>query len=60
MIPREAEIVKSRLGLEDGINHSAEEIASKYDVCVNRIMQVEAKFLRRYRNCNKCRDIGLL
>lgn len=60
MMPREAEIVRFRLGLTDGIQHSAEEIAVKYDVCVNRFVQVEAKFFRQSRKCKKHRDLELL
>lgn len=46
MSPMEARRLRLVLGLEDGIKHTDEEVAKKEDVCVNRIYQQKAKFLR--------------
>lgn len=55
MLPHEADIIKLRIGWDDGILRSAEEVAKIYDVCVNRIHQIEAKFIRRFNRlwCSK-------
>lgn len=55
MMPTEARRVRLVLGLEDGIVHSDEEVAKIYDVCVNRIYQHKASFLRVFRRlpCTK-------
>ena len=37
------------LGLEDGIEHSDEEVAKEANVCVNRIQKHKATFLRIFK-----------
>ena len=46
MSPTYAKRVRLVLGLEDGIKHSDEEVAKEANVCVNRIQQHKATFLR--------------
>jgi len=46
---REEKIVKMRFGLEDGSEHTLEEISQAFAVTRERIRQIEAKALRRLR-----------
>ena len=47
--PREVQIIRMLLGL-DGEPMSRLEISKMYNVCVNRIYQIEAKMLRKLRH----------
>jgi len=47
LLPREAQILRLRLGLEDGREHSREEMAEQQGVSVTRIRQIEAKGMRK-------------
>ena len=47
--PREVKIIRMLLGL-DGEPMSRLEISKVYNVCVNRIYQIEAKMLRKLRH----------
>lgn len=47
--PREAQIIRMLLGL-DGEPMSRLEISKVYNVCVNRIYQIETKMLRKLRH----------
>lgn len=49
MIPSEAKRVRLVLGMEDGVIYSDEEVAKIENVCVNRIHQHKAKFMRLFR-----------
>ena len=49
MSQTEAKRIRLVLGLEDGIEHSDEDVAKKANVCVNRIYQHKAKFLRIFK-----------
>lgn len=56
---REQEVLKLRFGLVDGINHSLDEIALKFELTSERIRQIEASALRKLRttsSSNKLRD----
>jgi RNA polymerase primary sigma factor len=46
---REAEIVRLRFGLRDGVEHTLEEIGNRFSVTRERIRQVEAIALARLR-----------
>lgn len=46
---REQKIVKMRFGLEDGKNHTLEEVGQEFSVTRERIRQIEAKALAKLR-----------
>ncbi len=48
--PREQEVLKMRLGLEDSYSLTLEEVGLYFDVTRERIRQIEAKALRRLRH----------
>ncbi len=48
--PREEKIIKMRFGLEDGSEHTLEEVGQSFDVTRERIRQIEAKALRKLRH----------
>jgi RNA polymerase primary sigma factor len=48
--PREEKIIKMRFGLEDGTEHTLEEVGENFDVTRERIRQIEAKALRKLRH----------
>jgi RNA polymerase primary sigma factor len=49
LTPREEKIVKMRFGLEDGSEHTLEEVGRSFAVTRERIRQIEAKALRKLR-----------
>jgi RNA polymerase primary sigma factor len=49
LTPREEKIMKMRFGLEDGSQHTLEEIGLEFAVTRERIRQIEAKALRKLR-----------
>ena len=48
--PREEKIIRLRFGLEDGSEHTLEEVGHNFDVTRERIRQIEAKALRKLRH----------
>ena len=50
LTPREETIIKMRFGLDDGSEHTLEEIGQTFDVTRERIRQIEAKALRKLRH----------
>ena len=50
LTPREEKIVKMRFGLEDGLEHTLEEVGRSFAVTRERIRQIEAKALRKLRH----------
>ena len=48
--PREEKIVKMRFGLQDGSEHTLEEVGQHFAVTRERIRQIEAKALRKLRH----------
>jgi RNA polymerase primary sigma factor len=49
LTPREEKIMKMRFGLEDGSEHTLEEVGLEFAVTRERIRQIEAKALRKLR-----------
>ena len=47
---REEKVIKMRFGLEDGSEHTLEEVGQCFAVTRERIRQIEAKALRELRN----------
>jgi RNA polymerase primary sigma factor len=50
LTPREERIIKMRFGLEDGTEHTLEEVGQCFSVTRERIRQIEAKALRKLRH----------
>jgi RNA polymerase primary sigma factor len=50
LTPREERIIKMRFGLEDGSEHTLEEVGQAFAVTRERIRQIEAKALRKLRH----------
>jgi RNA polymerase primary sigma factor len=49
LTPREERVIKMRFGLEDGSEHTLEEVGQCFAVTRERIRQIEAKALRKLR-----------
>ncbi len=50
LTPREEKIIRMRFGLEDGSEHTLEELGQNFAVTRERIRQIEAKALRKLRH----------
>ncbi len=48
--PREEKIIKMRFGLQDGSEHTLEEVGQHFAITRERIRQIEAKALRKLRH----------
>ena len=51
LTPREEEVLKMRFGVGDGSEHTLEEGGQNFAVTRERIRQIEAKALRKLRQC---------
>ena len=49
LTPREEQVLKMRFGLEDGHEHTLEEVGRRFSVTRERIRQIEANALRKLR-----------
>jgi RNA polymerase primary sigma factor len=50
LTPREEKIIKMRFGLEDGSEHTLEEVGQNFAITRERIRQIEVKALRKLRH----------
>jgi len=50
LTPREEKIIRMRFGMEDGTEHTLEEVGQTFSVTRERIRQIEAKALRKLRH----------
>jgi len=50
LAPREEAIIRMRFGLDDGTEHTLEEVGRTFAVTRERIRQIEAKVLRKLRH----------
>ena len=57
LTPREEKVVKMRFGLEDGSEHTLEEVGQNFAVTRERIRQIEAKALRKLRHPSRSRKL---
>src|SRR3979490_1677930 len=57
LTPREEKIIKMRFGLEDGSEHTLEEVGQNFAVTRERIRQIEAKALRKLRHPSRSRKL---
>ena len=55
--PREEKVVKMRFGLEDGSEHTLEEVGRVFAVTRERIRQIEAKALRKLRHPSRSKRL---
>ncbi len=61
LTPREEKVIKMRFGLEDGSEHTLEEVGQSFAVTRERIRQIEAKALRKLRHPSRSRELeGLM
>ncbi len=58
--PREEKIIRMRFGMEDGSEHTLEEVGRSFSVTRERIRQIEAKALRKLRRPSRSRELRLL
>jgi RNA polymerase primary sigma factor len=57
LTPREEKIIKMRFGLDDGSEHTLEEVGQSFAVTRERIRQIEAKALRKLRHPSRARKL---
>jgi RNA polymerase primary sigma factor len=57
LTPREEKGIKMRFGLEDGSEHTLEEVGQSFAVTRERIRQIEAKALRKLRHPSRSRKL---
>jgi RNA polymerase primary sigma factor len=55
--PREARILRLRFGLQDGHDHTLEEVGDRFGVTRERIRQIEQRALRRLRHPRRSRRL---
>jgi len=59
LTPREEKIIKMRYGLEDGLEHTLEEVGQCFAVTRERIRQIEGKALRKLRHPSRSLKLKL-
>ena len=57
LTPREEKVIKMRFGLDDGREHTLEEVGQSFAVTRERIRQIEAKALRKLRHPSRSRKL---
>jgi RNA polymerase primary sigma factor len=57
LTPREERVIKMRFGLEDGTEHTLEEVGQNFAVTRERIRQIEAKALWKLRHPSRSRRL---
>src|SRR5581483_724240 len=60
LTPREEKVLRMRFGMDDGSEHTLEEVGRCFDVTRERIRQIEAKALRKLRLSSRSKDLRLL
>jgi RNA polymerase primary sigma factor len=60
LAPREEKIIKMRFGMEDGSQHTLEEVGQTFALTRERIRQIEAKALRKLRDPARSRKLRAL
>ena len=55
--PREEKIIRMRFGMEDGSEHTLEEVGRVFSVTRERIRQIEAKALRKLRHPSRSQEL---
>ena len=57
LTPRERAVLRLRFGLEDGRNHSLEDVGAQFNVTRERIRQIQAKALRKLRHPSRSKKL---
>jgi len=57
LTPRKEKVIKMRFGLDDGSEHTLEEVGQSFAVTRERIRQIEAKALRKLRHPSRSRKL---
>ena len=57
LTPREEKVIKMRFGVEEGSEHTLEEVGQTFAVTRERIRQIEAKALRKLRHPSRSRKL---
>lgn len=57
LTPREREVLQMRYGLNDGKDHTLEEVGRHFNVTRERIRQIEAKALRKLRRPSRSQSL---
>jgi len=57
LTPREEKVIKMRFGLDEGSEHTLEEVGQSFAVTRERIRQIEAKALRKLRHPSRSRKL---
>src|ERR1700678_2442058 len=57
LTPREEKVIKMRFGLDDGSEHTLEEVGQSFAVTRARIRQIEAKARRKLRHPSRSRKL---
>ena len=57
LTPREEKVIKMRFGLDDGSEHTLEEVGQSFAVTRERIRQIEAKALRKLHHPSRSRKL---
>jgi RNA polymerase primary sigma factor len=60
LTPREEKIIKMRFGLDDGSEHTLEEVGQSFALTRERIRQIEVKALRKLRHPSRARTLRAL
>jgi RNA polymerase primary sigma factor len=58
--PREERVLRMRFGMDDGSEHTLEEVGRCFAVTRERIRQIEAKALRKLRHPSRSSELRVL
>jgi RNA polymerase primary sigma factor len=57
LAPREADVVRRRFGIDDGLQRTLEEVGREFNVTRERVRQIEAKAMRKLRHPSRSRQL---
>ncbi len=59
LTPREEQVLRLRFGLNDGHEHTLEEVGKKFNVTRERIRQIESKALRKLKHPSRAKKLKI-